>query len=56
MVNVHVKWFLCRLEVIGPKLGSIAGKKHTSELPKMAVTVGIGPVSGGDVVANAIPG
>ena len=56
MVNVHVKGFLHSLEVIGLKLGSVAGKKRTSELAKMAVPVGVGPVSDGDVVANAIPG
>ena len=56
MVNVHVKGFLRRLEVIGLKLGSVAGQERTSELPKMAVPVGVGPVSVSDVVANAVPG
>ena len=56
MVNVHVKGLLRRLEVIGLKLGSIAGEKRTSELPKMAVPVGVGPVSVSDVVANTVPG
>ena len=56
MVNVNVKGFLRRLEVISLKLGSVAGEKRTSELPKMAVPVGIGPVSISDVVANAVPG
>ena len=56
MVNVHVKGFLCRLEVISLKLGSIAGKKGMSELAKMAVPVGVGPVSDGHVAVNAIPG
>ena len=56
MVNVHVKGFIRRLEVISLKLGSVAGKKRTSELAKMAIPVGVGPVSGGNVVANAIPG
>ena len=56
MVNVHVKGFLRRLEVISLKLGSVAGEKRTSELPKMAVPVGVGPVSISNVVANTVPG
>ena len=55
MVKVYVVRFLRRLEVISQKLGSIAGKKGMSELTKMTVPVGVGSVSDGDVVANAIP-
>ena len=56
MINVHVKGFLRRLEVIGLKLGRVAGEKRTSERPKMAVPVGVGPVSISDVVVYVVPG
>ena len=56
VVNVHGKGFLRRLEVIGLKLGGVAGEKRVSELPQVAIPVGIGPVSVSDVVADAIPG
>ena len=56
MINVHVKGFLRRLEVIGLKLGSVAGEKRASERPKMAIPVGVGAVSVSDGVANVVPG
>ena len=56
MIDVHVKGLFRYLEVIGLKFGRVAGEKRTSERPKMAIPVGVGPVSISDVVAYVVPG